>query len=184
MDVPVTALASTCPPGTLFYHFVICNYPAPPAAAGSQTRLSVTSNNSWRGGRVRTGAAVSHNARANSQTLILGIKLLSGWHGMTRQSEAMRPLNFSPPNLQKNVWNDISTYQNKGRAREEAGGRWRGGRGKQRVSCGITPARRWLIKMKPALRWERAAGGAAQTDTGIKSGGVRHLYFLHSLNPS
>lgn len=122
MDVPVTALASTCPPGTLFYHFVICNYPAPPAAAGSQTRLSVTSNNSWRGGRVRTGAAVSHNARANSQTLILGIKLLSGWHGMTRQSEAMRPLNFSPPNLQKNVWNDISTYQNKGRAREEAGG--------------------------------------------------------------
>lgn len=42
------------------------------------------------------GAVISHNAQANSQTLILGIKLLSGWHRMTRQSEAMRPLNFSP----------------------------------------------------------------------------------------
>lgn len=102
----MTAVASTCPPGTLFYHFVICNYhtntPAPPpAAAGSQTRLSVTSNNNWLGGRVRMGAVISHNARANSQTLILGIKLLSGWHGMTRQSEAVWPLNFSPTNLQK-----------------------------------------------------------------------------------
>lgn len=114
MDVTVTAVAQTCPPRTLFYHFVICNYPTPPAAAaGFQTRLSVTSNNSWRGGRVRMGAVTSHNARANSQTLILGIKLLSGWHRMTRQSKTVRPLNFSPPNLQKNVWNDISTYQNK-----------------------------------------------------------------------
>lgn len=103
----MTGVALTCPPGTLFYHFVICNYHpppppiTPPAAAGSQTRLSVTSNNSWLGGRVRMGAVISHNARANSQTLILGIKLLSGWHGMTRQSEAVWPLNFSPTNLQK-----------------------------------------------------------------------------------
>lgn len=178
MDDTVTAVASTCPPRTLFYHFVICNYPTPPAAAGSQTRLSVTSNNSWRGGRVRMGAVTSHNARANSQTLILGIKLLSGWHRMTRQSETVRPLNFSPPNLQKNLWNDISTYQNK----SERGRRVQ--REGQRVFCGITPAWRWLIKTKPALRSKRAAGCTAQTDAGIKSGGVRHLYFLHSLNPS
>lgn len=29
-DVPVTAPALTCPPRTLFYHFVICNNPTPP----------------------------------------------------------------------------------------------------------------------------------------------------------
>lgn len=48
------------------------------------------------GGWVRTEATVSHNAQANSQTLILGIKLPSGWHNMARQSEARRPRNFSP----------------------------------------------------------------------------------------
>lgn len=182
MDVTVTAVASTCPPGTLFYHFVICNYhpalPLPPTAAGSQTRLSVTSNNSWRGGRVRMEAVISHNARANSQSLILGIKLLSGWHGMTRQSEAVWPLNFSPPNLQKNVWNDISTYQNKtGRGRK-------GQREEQRVSCGITPTRRWLIKTKPVLLVRERGRRHCSDRHGDQVGGVRHLYFLHSLNPS
>lgn len=41
-------------------------------------------------------ATESDNARANSQTLILGIKLPSGWHNMASQSEARRPHNFSP----------------------------------------------------------------------------------------
>lgn len=77
------------------------------------------------------------------------------------------------------MWNDISTYQNKkGR-----------GRGKQRVSCGITLARQWLIK--PACCEDetnvvvyQSCGPSSSDRHGDQMRGVRHLYFLHSLNPS
>lgn len=51
----------------------------------------------------------------------------------------MRPLNFSPPNLQKNVWNDISTYQNKaGRGRRQGG---RGEAGGENRGCPVESRR-------------------------------------------
>lgn len=70
----------------------------------------------------------------------------------------MRPLNFSPPNLQKNVWNDISTYENK-----TGWGRWQQKEGQR--------AQRWLIKTKPGLRYERQFGHIVQTDPGFMSRG-------------
>lgn len=98
---------------------------------------------------------------------------------MARQSEARRPLNFSPLICKEMCGMTSAPIKTrKGR-----------GRGKQRVSCGITLARQWLIKSaccedETNVVVYQSRGPSSSDRHGDQMRGVRHLYFLHSLNPS